>query len=339
MLPPLRFRPLIKNLRWGGTQLGTLLGKPIGTAQNAAESWEVVDHGSNQSIVAVGPFAGWTLADLMREYRSDLLGPASTQTTLTPTTTQTTFPLLVKFLDAHDRISLQVHPDSSHAREMTGLDCGKTEAWVILQAQAGSLIYAGLRAGVQKSHLEYAVRNGTLTECVHTFEARRGDCILIPAGTIHAIGEGVLLAEIQQTSDTTFRLHDWGRVGMDGLPRQLHIREALECTDYSRGPINPLTPRTIATGGKNRTQELVACDYFVIHRHQGTAAWSVNSQHRFRIVMLLQGDAELTWPDNSDVMTTGDTILIPASCPNCQIIPKAECTLLEVFVPDGRASH
>lgn len=329
MLPPLRFRPLIKNLRWGGTRLGTLLGKSIGAAQNAGESWEVVDHGSDQSIVAAGPFAGWTLADLMKEHRSDLLGPHLGQAT----STQTTFPLLAKFLDAHDRISLQVHPDSWHSRQMTGADCGKTEAWVILQALPGSLIYAGLRPGVLKSQLEYAVRNGSLMECVHTFEARRGDCILIPAGTIHAIGEGVLLAEIQQTSDTTYRLHDWGRVGMDGLPRQLHIREALVCTDYSRGPINPLKPRIIATGGENRIEELVACDYFAIHRHQGTAAWSVNSLRRFRIVMLLEGNAELTWPDNSDVMTAGDTILIPASCPNCQIAPKSECTLLEVFVP------
>ncbi|MDB5341055.1 MAG: gmuF, partial [Planctomycetaceae bacterium] len=142
MLPPLRFVPLIKRLRWGGTRLGHSLGKPIGTATDAAESWEVADHGTDQSVVVSGPFAGWTLAQIMSRHPTELLGKGSTQTT---------FPLLVKFLDAHDRLSLQVHPNDQQARRYTSTDRGKTEAWLILEALPGSLIYAGLKSGTTLS--------------------------------------------------------------------------------------------------------------------------------------------------------------------------------------------
>lgn len=324
MLPPLRFRPLIKRLRWGGTRLGTMLGKPIGTCQDAAESWDIVDHGSDQSVVATGPFADWTLAQLIREHGSELIGASSKQTS---------FPLLVKFLDAQDRLSLQVHPNDVQAKAIAGQGRGKTEAWVILEAQAGSLIYCGLLSGVQQSDLEAAVQSGNLSDCVHTFEAHAGDCILIPAGTVHAIGEGILLAEIQQTSDTTYRLYDWGRLGTDGQPRQLHLRKALECTDFERGPVNPLVPRVVSSEQHHRIEDLVACDYFSVRRHQGSAEWGIQTDDRFHIVMVLEGRTQINWSNGSESLATGDTILIPASRPDCQVSPKCDCTILEVFVP------
>ncbi len=326
MLPPLRFVPLIKRLRWGGTRLGHSLGKPIGTATDAAESWEVADHGTDQSVVVSGPFAGWTLAQIMSQHPTELLGKHSTQTT---------FPLLVKFLDAHDRLSLQVHPNDQQARRYTRTEHGKTEAWLILEALPGSLIYAGLKAGTSLSDLQRAVQAGRLLDFVHVFEAHPGDSYLIPAGTVHAVGEGVLLAEIQQTSDITFRLYDWDRAGTDGLPRQLHVREALECVDFTRGPILPLRPRPISGISSNRVEEIVAGEHFVIRRHQGHQPWDVEARDRFRIYVVLEGQVDLITPAGTESLVRGETVLIPADSDKCRMSPQGEATLLETFVPQA----
>lgn len=325
MLPPLRFTPLIKRLRWGGTRLATLLHKPIGAVTDAAESWEISDHGTDQTRVAGGPFAGWPMSRLMTEYREDVLGNNATQTV---------FPLLVKFLDAHDRLSLQVHPNDLQAKALAGVERGKTEAWVILDALPGSLVYAGLRSGIDRKALESAIQSGKLPDVVHAFQAQPGDCFLIPAGTIHAVGEGILLAEIQQTSDVTFRLHDWGRLGSDGNPRQLHLPEALECLDFARGPVYPLQPRALPGISANRVEELVASEHFVIRRHNGPHGWSLDPIAGFRILTMLVGQAELAWLEGVETLAVGDTILIPATCPNCRLIPHGECLLLETYLPD-----
>ncbi len=325
MLPPFRFTPLIKRLRWGGTRLGRLLGKPIGSVTDAAESWEIADHGTDQSLVSGGAFGGWSLARLMSEHGRELLGD---------NTKQTTFPLLVKFLDAQDRLSLQVHPNDELAKALVGTDRGKTEAWVILDAMPGSVIYAGLWPGIGQSDLDAAIRTGTLLDCMHTFEARAGDSFFIPAGTIHAIGEGILLAEIQQTSDVTFRLHDWGRLGTDGRPRQLHVREAVQCVDFTRGPVRPLAPRLISTAGGNRLEELVAGEYFVIRRHAAALPVNVDPRNGFRIILMLAGRADLQWLEGTESLSIGDTILVPASCPSCRLVPQGGCEFLETYLPD-----
>ena len=180
------------------------------------------------------PCKGTSLRDLVRNRRTALLGPGVAG--------GDQFPLLVKFLDAHQVLSVQVHPDDDRGRRLAA-DNGKTEAWVILHAEPGSLIYAGLRPGVTRHDLAEAMRTGAVEPLLHRFEPRAGDCILIPAGTVHAIGAGVVLAEIQQMSDATFRIHDWGRTGGDGKPRPLHPAEALESTDFAAGPVDPVASR------------------------------------------------------------------------------------------------
>jgi mannose-6-phosphate isomerase len=324
MLPPLRFIPLIKRLRWGGTRLRSCLGKEIGAISDAAESWEIADHGTDQSVVAGGAFEGWSIARLMREHCAELVGRNFKQTM---------FPLLVKFLDAADRLSLQVHPNDHLAQALAGSERGKTESWVIIDAAPGSVLYAGLKPGVTRLDLEAAIRTGRLPECVHGFEARPGDSFLIPAGTIHAVGEGILLAEFQQTSDVTFRLHDWGRTGADGLPRQLHLTEALQCIDFAVGPVQPLTPRVIAGVSDNRVEELVACDHFILRRHSGSHFWNIGNEGSFRILMMLEGRAELGWLEGCESLRTGDTILIPADCSDCRLEPKDSCVVLEAYLP------
>lgn len=319
MLPPLSFLPLIKRMRWGGSRLATVLGKNIGQVVDAAESWEIVDHGRDQSEVVSGEYRGWTLSRLMTEFGSELLGTGSTQTT---------FPLLVKYLDASDRLSLQVHPNDEQAIRYIPEERGKTEAWIILEACPGSLIYAGLKSGVGPDDLKLAISRGSVTECVHSFEARVGDCVHIPAGTVHAIGEGVLLLEIQQCSDMTFRLHDWGRVDVDGKPRQLHLAQALECIDFERGPVTPTVCQK--TWNDNSVSErLIRCPYFEMRRRSGIGRWQTVRHDRFQILNVLEGTVTLVSPAEDLTLNRGATVLIPASCGDCEIIPQTPCVVIE----------
>ena len=340
MLPALEFQPIFKRLRWGGERLGTLLKKPIGPHRDYAESWEIADHGEDQSIVVDGPFAGWTLHQLVRAQSAPLLGRHAGAAR---------FPLLVKYLDAHDRLSVQVHPNDVQAARFGLNERGKTEAWVILQADPGSRLYVGLNRGVDRRGLEDAVARGTVEECLHSIPVAAGDCVHVPAGTVHAIGEGIVLAEIQQSSDLTFRLYDWGRVGSDGRPRPLHIAEALACTDFARGPVDAVTPKVVESPGASlrsspghpvpdggRVEELVRNRYFELRRHVSAAAIAIPREDRFRVLMLLGGDAELACGTRRRDFSFGTTLLLPASAAETHAVPKAGCgeiTLLEAYVP------
>src|SRR5262249_24939147 len=244
-LYPLRFRPILRELIWGGRRLGTVLHKPIGEASDYAESWELSDYHGQVSVVSERLLAGTSLRDLVRSRPMELLGPA-----VGP---RDPFPLLVKFIDANQDLSVQVHPDDEKGRRLAN-DSGKTEAWVILNAEPGNLIYAGLRSGVGPEDFRRAIGSGKVEALLHRFEARPGDSILIEAGTVHAIGAGVLLAEIQQMSDATFRVFDWNRVGPDGKPRGLHIEQAMESIDFQRGPVEPISPE-VDESGENATRE------------------------------------------------------------------------------------
>ena len=233
-LYPLRFTPILRRLIWGGRRLGSVLHKPIGDASDYAESWEISDYRDAVSVVENGPLAGSTLRELIQWYGAGLLGSALAG--------RDQFPLLVKYIDANQDLSVQVHPDDAKGPRLAG-DSGKTETWVILETDPGSAIYAGLKQGVGRGEFAEAIRSGNVEPLLHRLQPKPGDCILIEAGTVHAIGAGVLLAEIQQTSDATFRVFDWGRMGPDGKPRALHIEQALESIEFERGPVEPIAPR------------------------------------------------------------------------------------------------
>ena len=322
-MPPLVFPPILKRIRWGGRRLATLLGKPIGPESDYAESWEIVDHGADQSTIANGPFEGWTLKRFVQEKNLELFGRH---------VGRTQFPLLVKFLDANDRLSLQVHPNNSQAKTFDPAENGKTEAWVIVHAEPGSQLYAGLKAGIDRKTLRDHLEQGHLEDCLHQFPVSAGDCVFIPAGTVHAIAEGIVLAEIQQSSDLTFRLFDWGRVGTDGRPRTLHIEEGLSCIDFDRGPVNPITPEKLPG---RPTEKLAECEYFVIHRHRSAEPFSIPVDDCFHVLMMLAGGAELSADGISYPMDRGQTVLIPAACGDLTITPRAgnPCTILDAFLP------
>lgn len=320
---PLGFIPILKRIRWGGRRLGELLGKSIGPFSDYAESWEICDRATDQSIVECGPYREWPLTKLVRESAVELLGRHAGLSQ---------FPLLVKFLDAHDRLSVQVHPNDDQARRCGLSDRGKTEAWVILGTEPGSCLYAGLKSGVDIAALRQAIENGTVEQCLHRIEVTAGDCLFIPAGTVHAIGEGILLAEIQQSSDVTFRLFDWNRVGADGNPRPVHVEQSLECIDFQRGPVNKVTPVRVP-GVDHHLEELVTCPFFTIRRHLLSRSQSamVLGDNRCHILMVLAGSLFFDGSEAVQPLKMGQTLLLPASALPVKLEPRTTSTVLEVF--------
>jgi mannose-6-phosphate isomerase len=321
---PLRFEPILRQLIWGGRRLGTILHKAIGSDSDYAESWELSDYHDKVSVVSEGPLAGTTLRELVLTRPIELLGAA--------VESYDQFPLLVKFIDANQDLSVQVHPDDEKGGRLAG-DNGKTEAWVILAADPGSVIYAGLNSGVGPEDLHAAIGSGNVEPLLHRFEARPGDSILIEAGTIHAIGAGVLLAEIQQMSDATFRVYDWNRVGPDGKPRQLHIREAMESIDFHRGPVNPITPRVESIDGVGTREHLVRSPYFALERLKIQRSTRVGSHERFTLVMGMGGSSDLIQAGQHVRLDFGQTLLLPAVVGPCEIIPRDEAIVLTCVVP------
>jgi mannose-6-phosphate isomerase len=320
-LPPLRFKPILREYLWGNRRLGTELGKPIGDGSHYAESWEVVDHGVDQSIVLGGPLDGKTLHELVMQHGKSLFGQHHPRQQ---------FPLLFKYLDCQKTLSVQVHPNDEQGATLNPPDLGKTEAWVVLAADPGSKIYAGLKRGVDPQTLERALACGNCEECLHAFEPRVGDCVFIEAGTVHALGAGLLIAEIQQASDTTFRLFDWNRLDRDGRPRPLHIREALEVINFARGPVDPVVPMT--SEGSN-VERLVRCDKFVLDRLRLDAPHTLPADDRFHILTVIEGNVSCNFEGGSGELRRGDTILVPASMRDAKISPKGRAAILDMYLP------
>ncbi|MCH2210143.1 MAG: class I mannose-6-phosphate isomerase [Fuerstiella sp.] len=322
-MTPLTFVPLFKRIRWGGRRLGELLDKDIGPETDYAESWEIADHGTDQSIVANGPESGKTLRQLMYESETTLLGRHAGLDQ---------FPLLIKFLDANDWLSLQVHPNDEQAKHYGCSEQGKTEAWIIIDAQPDSQICAGLKSGVGRDQLSRHLQNGTIEQCLNLFHVRAGDCVFVPAGTVHAIGPGIVLAEIQQQSDLTFRLHDWGRRGTDGKPREIHVKQSFSCTDFRRGPVRPVVP-SILSSGEHVHEELVRNHYFVVQRHITDQQFRIPLNNQFHILMVLHGNVGIDSSDAVCSLARGSTMLIPAAIDSVLIKPDERSTILDIFLP------
>lgn len=319
-LPLLQFKPILREYLWGGRRLAEL-AKPIGSGDHYAESWEVVDHGIDQSYVADGAFAGTSLHQLVARHGPALFGRH---------VPQSQFPLLFKFLDCQRTLSVQVHPNDEQGALLDPPDLGKTEAWVVLAAEKGARIYAGLKPGIDRADLERATLNGACDTCLYEFEPRVGDCLLIEAGTVHALGAGLLVAEIQQASDTTFRLFDWNRVDADGKPRALHIEEALDTIDYSRGPVNPVTPQP----STDPTIEfLVESDKFAIDRWRMDAPHKFVNDNRFHILAIVEGQVAMQTDAETRELGRGDTLLVPACISGLQVLPRSHVVVLDMYLP------
>lgn len=322
---PLRFTPLFRRYLWGGRRLATMLNKPIGAGEDYAESWEVVDHGEDQSVVEHGWLAGATLAELVEHHAGELFGASACGDQ---------FPLLMKLLDCNRTLSVQVHPNDDQGAKLDPPDLGKTEAWVVLAAEPGSKIYAGLKPSVGREELSAALATGECEKCLHAFEPNIGDCVFIPAGTVHALGAGLVIAEIQQASDTTFRIFDWNRVDADGNPRPLHIDQSLEVIDYNRGPVAPQVPQTIEEESAQLSRErLVECDKFLLDRVRITGTAELGGDDRFHLLAVIDGSVQVAGDPSEAPLTRGQTALVPCAAGSFEVKPEGEATLLDIRLP------
>lgn len=326
---PLRFRPHLRPVVWGGRRLGEVLGKPLPGAGAYGESWEISDHPAHRSVVAEGPWAGTTLRALMERDAGALLG----------TPDAPTFPWLVKFLDACDWLSVQVHPDDESVQRLWPGEGGKTEAWFVIDAAPTARIYAGLRPGVGEKELRVALASGTVAECLHQFHPRAGDCLFLPAGTVHAVGGGVLMAEVQQTSDATFRLFDWNRRDAQGQLRALHVEESLACIDWSAGPVTPVraagypeAPGSTPAAASIR-QRLASSPYFTLDYLRQSAPFVCGDADRLQVLVVLHGRGTLETAAGPTPLAPGDTLLLPAALAPLSCVPDGPVGLLLATLP------
>ena len=305
----------------GGRRLETALGKTLPPGSDWAESWEICDRGPDQSVVEFGPLAGATLSELVRRRGADLLGRNHPQKQ---------FPLLLKFLDAARTLSVQVHPDDARAARLTPPDLGKTEAWLVLEAEPGSLIYAGLKPGVDRPALAAAIGAGRCQECLHSYSPSPGDCVFLPAGTVHALGAGLLVAEIQQSSDVTYRLFDWNRVGPDGQPRPLHIEKGLDAVDFTRGPVGRQQPHPTE---RPEVVRLVECEQFAWNRWHFDSPITLPDDNRCHVVSILAGVVLIEDDPTAEPVSRGGTVLLPACVGNIRMMPQGPTVLLDAYLP------
>jgi mannose-6-phosphate isomerase len=324
-LPPLMLERKLDSRIWGGDTLGPWLGLRDAPPK-LAESWQVYEH----NRIVGGPFAGRTLAEVTAEHGAALVGTHSFKRY------GADFPLLAKFIDAADDLSVQVHPDDAYAHRVeaaTGFH-GKTEAWYILRAAPGAHLIHGLAAPSDRQRFAAAVADGTLMEVLRRVPVAPGDAVFVPAGTVHAISGGIMLFEIQQKSDLTYRVYDYDRRDAQGKLRELHLERALDVIDYGEAPPARVVPREM---GVVRTQ-LVKCPYFVMDRWELLFPYGYGRTTRptsFVILTLIDGAARLDWDDGSIDLRRGESVVLPASLGDYQVHSQTEATLLACYVPGG----
>ena len=307
-LYPLLFRPNLRETVWGGHRLEPLKGIPV-SPRPIGESWEVSALPSSESVVADGALAGQTLSALTTAYGAALLGGRVAAS-------GGQFPLLVKFIDAASDLSIQVHPNDTLARQRHGTP-GKTEMWYVMAAAPGASLLLGLKEKLTPHELRRRVAKGVITDSLARIEVHAGDIFYIPAGRIHALCSGIMVCEIQQSSDVTYRLFDYHRLGLDGLPRQLHVEESMETIDY-----RVLQDyRTHYTPVEEGITPLVACDYFEVSllttRH--TLHCDLRTKDSFVILSNVEGSCRLTAEGHSLVLHQGQSCLVPACMADFQV--------------------
>lgn len=309
VLYPLTFHPIFKERVWGGRNLSSLYGKSLPSEKPIGESWEISDRPGDASVVANGAYAGKSLRWLMEHHRDELLGEVPAQDGL--------FPLLIKILDACEKLSLQVHPPANKAAELGGDP--KTEMWHITHAQPGAELYVGLRSGVTRAEFERRIADGSVAECFHRIPVKAGDTMFLPSGRVHAIGAGLVIFEIQQNSDTTYRVFDWNRVGTDGKPRELHVSQSLESIDFT--DFEPSLANTpFASAGRFRIRPLAKHPLFSVDEFRALSKESLTfKQPRMKIVGALNHRLQVSGNNTAVNLNAGEFALIPAAIADATI--------------------
>jgi mannose-6-phosphate isomerase len=301
-LYPLTFRPIFKDRIWGGRALEQLYKKQLPPKTLIGESWEISDRPGDASVVTNGPLAGKDLRWLMEHHERELLGDAKSA--------NGRFPLLIKILDAQEKLSLQVHPPAQKAAELKGEP--KTEAWYIAAAAPGAELYVGLKNGVTRAEFEQKIKTGAVAECFHRVPVRAGDTMFLPSGRVHAIGAGLVIFEIQQNSDTTYRVFDWNRVGTDGKPRDLHVAQSLASIDFNDFEPALVSEKFIGSNGLTY-RTLVNDPLFAIHEYRAEPGAELSIKPgKPRVVAAVKGKIVVRGGSLDVSLSSGEFCLIPA---------------------------
>ena len=322
---PLRFGPIYEYRLWGGRRFATLLSEPLPGDGPIGEAWILSDRDDHMSHVSNGPFRGRSLGELRQEFPVELMGELADRFPR--------FPLLLKFLDCHEMLSVQVHPTAANVNLVPAGETPKTEAWVVLEAGAKSRIYAGLKPGANADNLRRAVANGKVADRLAFFTPKPGNAVFIPAGTVHTLGGDVMVFEIQQNSDVTFRLYDWGHVdATTGKPRELEVDQALACIDYKTGSAGLVSPMVETRTPVDR-ERLFNCDFFRLWRLHGDSPFAVGASGEPRVLVCLKGTGRLECGGSAHTVAKGEVWLMPAQVGACLFYPQCSVTLLEVAIP------
>jgi mannose-6-phosphate isomerase len=316
-LSPLRFEPIYQYRLWGGRRLSGLLAAPLPGDGPIGEAWVLSDRDDHPSQVADGPLKGRTIGQLLEQSPEQMLGKLASRFRR--------FPLLLKFLDAREMLSVQVHP---------GGETGKTEAWVVLEAGTESRIYAGLKPGTTADVLRRALTDGAVADHLVHFTPKPGDAVFLPAGTVHTLGGEVVVFEVQQNSDVTFRLYDWGHVdAKTGQPRALQIEQALACINFAEGAVGPVAPLLEATTPVER-ERLFQCEYFRLWRLRGQSPFTVGAAGAPRVLVCIEGAGQVEHEGVTYAVGKGEVWLLPAVVGACAFQPCGRVTLLEIAIPE-----
>jgi mannose-6-phosphate isomerase len=324
-LYPLRFDPIYQYRLWGGRRLASLLSTPLPGDGPIGEAWVLSDRTDHQSLVANGPLKFQALGQVMEQFREQLMGKLSSRFRR--------FPLLLKFLDAREMLSVQVHPSEAHPELIPAGDTAKTEAWVVIEAEKGSHIYAGLRSGTTASDLRQSLDDGTIAVHLEGISPKPGDAIFIPAGSVHTLGNDVVVFEVQQNSDVTFRLYDWGHVdAKTGKPRPLQVDQAFACIDFQGNAGGLVAPRVETTTPVER-ERLFDCPAFLLWRLIGQGQFPVGAAAEPRVLVGIEGSGQIMHNGTPYEIGKGDVWLLPAEAGECAFQPSGRVTLLEIAIP------
>jgi mannose-6-phosphate isomerase len=322
----LLFEPLFQYRLWGGRKLGAWMDQRLPPQEPIGEAWILSDRPDHASPIANGALKGQTLTDLMRRRSDELLGPLAKRFER--------FPLLLKFLDVKQMLSVQVHPPDDRPELIPAGDTGKTEAWIVLDAEPGSRIYAGLKPGVTAQDLR-TLNLKTADDRLASFKPQIGQAVLIEAGTVHSLGDGVMVFEVQENSDVTFRLYDWDHVdARTGKPRDLQVDKALACIDLGQGAIAPVRPQAEASGARRR-EAIFDNAHFRLERLTTDTACVVGAANAPTILVCVEGSGAIEHDgDEETTFKRGAVILLPATLGACRLRPHHATTLLKIAIPD-----
>ncbi len=312
---PLLLKAPIKDHLWGGTKLKTDFGMQS-SCEIAAEAWMLSAHKDGMNTVLNGEYVGKTICEVLEMWGAPALGKSAQRFSY--------FPILIKLIDANQKLSVQVHPNNDYALSVEG-EYGKTEMWYVVDCEEGATLIYGFTQSLSKQEFQARIENNTLTEVCNVVPVHKGDVFFIPAGTVHAIGEGILIAEVQQNSNTTYRVSDYGRVGADGKPRELHVEKALEVTNCEIPAMPYGNIGGITVLGKNTVRQLAKCDEFSAQLLMLRERMDMCLPDSFQSLVILDGDATLRWADGELCIRKGDSVFVPAGlkielCGNADIL-------------------